>query len=263
MFRLRSVLDCTSGLILKIRLNACRHLKNVCKLGLRPEFDLRTKSDLFYQVIPCFIELFDWACADNSFIVGVWLLQPRGSIFFTTINRTLCSYALAIVLAEYLVGLVPRGVHDWNKFIQPEELQRLITQSMCWTFSICLTIFGVCISLYWQTVPFCRVLQKNCKIGSENQLELTMLCLVDGFSTRLIHGTTVNPATLNWSWISNTSVCYALHAVKLTDHSTDLWTDSCRADDSCSSFMMSSVCLRIQLCRRQHCSLKLPYTHQL
>jgi len=35
---------------LKIRPNACRHLKNLCKLGLRPKFGLRTNSDLFYQV---------------------------------------------------------------------------------------------------------------------------------------------------------------------------------------------------------------------
>ena len=38
-----------SGLILKIRPNACRHLKNLCKLGLRPKFGLRTKSDLFIK----------------------------------------------------------------------------------------------------------------------------------------------------------------------------------------------------------------------
>jgi len=43
-----------SGLILKIIPNACRHLKNLCKLGLRPKFGLRTtKSDLFYQVTQC------------------------------------------------------------------------------------------------------------------------------------------------------------------------------------------------------------------
>jgi len=39
-----------SGPITKIRPNACRHLKNLCKLCLRPEFGKRTKSDLFYQV---------------------------------------------------------------------------------------------------------------------------------------------------------------------------------------------------------------------
>ena len=62
------------------------------------------------------------------------ILQPGGSIFFTTINRTLCSYAASIVLAEYVLRVVPHGVHDWNKFISPEELQRLITRSMCQTF---------------------------------------------------------------------------------------------------------------------------------
>jgi len=42
-----------SGLILKIRTNNCCHLKKLCKLGLRPEIGLRTKPDLFYQVIHC------------------------------------------------------------------------------------------------------------------------------------------------------------------------------------------------------------------
>jgi len=42
-----------SWLILKIRPNACRHLKNLCKLRLRPKFGLRTKSDLIHQVTHC------------------------------------------------------------------------------------------------------------------------------------------------------------------------------------------------------------------
>jgi len=46
---LSSVLDRVFSLILKIRPNACRHLKQLCKLGLRPEFGLRTKSDLFMK----------------------------------------------------------------------------------------------------------------------------------------------------------------------------------------------------------------------
>jgi len=66
------------------------------------------------------------------------VLQPGGSIFFTSISRTLCSYALAIVLAEYLLGIVPRGVHDWNKFILPEELQSLLSKSMSRIFVLSL-----------------------------------------------------------------------------------------------------------------------------
>ena len=42
-----------SGLILKIRPSACCHLNNLCKLGLRPEFGLRTKCGLFFQVTQC------------------------------------------------------------------------------------------------------------------------------------------------------------------------------------------------------------------
>jgi len=48
--------------------------------------------------------------------------------------------------------------------------------------------------------------------------------IVDGFSTRLIHGMTLNPLTSNWLWISDSSVNYALHAVKPTqDTSTVSW----------------------------------------
>ena len=57
MFRLSLVLDQIFDLILKIRPNACCHLKNVCKLGLRPEFGLRTKSDLLYEVTHCLFSL--------------------------------------------------------------------------------------------------------------------------------------------------------------------------------------------------------------
>lgn len=48
--------------------------------------------------------------------------QPGGQVFITTINRTPASYAVAILGAEYLLGFVPRGTHDWTKFITPQEL---------------------------------------------------------------------------------------------------------------------------------------------
>jgi 2-polyprenyl-6-hydroxyphenyl methylase/3-demethylubiquinone-9 3-methyltransferase len=43
------------------------------------------------------------------------------------VNRTLKSWALAIVAAEYVLKLLERGTHDWNKFITPEELQNLLS----------------------------------------------------------------------------------------------------------------------------------------
>ena len=49
--------------------------------------------------------------------------QDGGSVFLTTLNRSTRSWLLAILGAEYVLGLLPRGTHDWNKFIKPEELE--------------------------------------------------------------------------------------------------------------------------------------------
>ena len=56
------------------------------------------------------------ACAD--------LAKPGGNIFFSTINRNPKAYAFAIVGAEYLLRLLPRGTHDYRKFIRPSEMER-------------------------------------------------------------------------------------------------------------------------------------------
>jgi len=50
------------------------------------------------------------------------LLKPNGFLFVSTINRTLKAYASAIIAAEYVLKLLPRQTHDYNKFIKPSEL---------------------------------------------------------------------------------------------------------------------------------------------
>ena len=50
------------------------------------------------------------------------MLKPGGLMFMATINRTLKSFGLAIIGAEYVLGWLPRGTHQWEKFITPEEL---------------------------------------------------------------------------------------------------------------------------------------------
>ncbi|XP_028836437.1 ubiquinone biosynthesis O-methyltransferase, mitochondrial isoform X1 [Denticeps clupeoides] len=52
--------------------------------------------------------------------------QPGGSLFITTINKTNLSYVLGIVAAERVLRIVPRGTHDWDKFVSPVELERLL-----------------------------------------------------------------------------------------------------------------------------------------
>ena len=53
------------------------------------------------------------------------LLKPGGHAFFSTINRNLKSYLFAIVGAEYVLRLLPRGTHDYARFIKPSELAAL------------------------------------------------------------------------------------------------------------------------------------------
>jgi len=50
------------------------------------------------------------------------LLKPGGVAFFSTLNRNNKSWLMAIVGAEYILNLLPRGTHEWNRFIKPSEL---------------------------------------------------------------------------------------------------------------------------------------------
>lgn len=52
------------------------------------------------------------------------LIKPGGILFMSTISRTLKAYALAIVGAEYIMRWLPRGTHQWSKFLTPAELSR-------------------------------------------------------------------------------------------------------------------------------------------
>jgi len=52
------------------------------------------------------------------------MVKPGGLMFAATLNRTLKSFALAIVGAEYVLRWLPRGTHQWDKFVTPDELER-------------------------------------------------------------------------------------------------------------------------------------------
>lgn len=52
------------------------------------------------------------------------LVKPGGHVFFSTLNRNPKSYLLAVVGAEYILNMLPRGTHDYAKFIKPAELSR-------------------------------------------------------------------------------------------------------------------------------------------
>jgi 2-polyprenyl-6-hydroxyphenyl methylase / 3-demethylubiquinone-9 3-methyltransferase len=54
------------------------------------------------------------------------LVRPGGVMILSTINRNIKSYALAIVAAEYILGWLPRGTHQWERFVTPDELTRFV-----------------------------------------------------------------------------------------------------------------------------------------
>ena len=59
------------------------------------------------------------------------LLNKNGLIFIATLNKTLFSLIFAKYTAEYILNLLPRGTHDWNKFLTPEEIYSYLIQNNC------------------------------------------------------------------------------------------------------------------------------------
>lgn len=89
---------------------------------LIPVEDLAASEPQSFDVITC-MEMLEHV-PDPAAVIHACaqLLKPGGWLFLSTLNRTAKSYALAIVAAEYLLSMIPRGTHDWQRFIRPAEL---------------------------------------------------------------------------------------------------------------------------------------------
>ncbi|MDH4115218.1 MAG: bifunctional 2-polyprenyl-6-hydroxyphenol methylase/3-demethylubiquinol 3-O-methyltransferase UbiG [Burkholderiaceae bacterium] len=75
-----------------------------------------------FDVVTC-MEMLEHVPDPGSVIAScAALVKPGGAVFFSTINRNLKSFALAIVGAEYVLNLLPRGTHEYAKLIRPSEL---------------------------------------------------------------------------------------------------------------------------------------------
>ena len=78
-----------------------------------------------FDVVTC-MELIEHVPSPAALLrASVRLLRPGGDLFVSTINRTLRSFLLAIVGAEYLLRLIPRGTHEYARLLRPAELARL------------------------------------------------------------------------------------------------------------------------------------------
>jgi 2-polyprenyl-6-hydroxyphenyl methylase/3-demethylubiquinone-9 3-methyltransferase len=76
-----------------------------------------------YDIVTC-MEMLEHVPAPSSVIAACSkLVKPGGHVFFSTINRNPKAFALAIVGAEYVLNMLPKGTHEYGKFIRPSELE--------------------------------------------------------------------------------------------------------------------------------------------
>ncbi|HVT36496.1 MAG TPA: bifunctional 2-polyprenyl-6-hydroxyphenol methylase/3-demethylubiquinol 3-O-methyltransferase UbiG [Nevskiaceae bacterium] len=88
---------------------------------------LATEMPAAFDLVCC-LEMLEHVPDPQSVIAAcAALVKPGGTVVFSTINRNPKAYALAVVGAEYLLNLIPRGTHDYAKFIRPSELERWAT----------------------------------------------------------------------------------------------------------------------------------------
>ncbi len=105
------------------RLHASNSELNIEYLHSTAE-DLAKERAQTYDVVCC-LEMLEHVPDPASVVKACHdLVKPGGYVFFSTINRNPKAYALAIIGAEYILNLLPRGTHDYNKLIKPSELSK-------------------------------------------------------------------------------------------------------------------------------------------
>ena len=91
--------------------------------------DLAKQEPENYDVVTC-MEMLEHVPDPSSVVQAcATLCKPGGSIFFSTLNRNHKSYLFAIIGAEYILKLLPKGTHEYDKFIKPSELAGFTRQA--------------------------------------------------------------------------------------------------------------------------------------
>jgi len=94
------------------------------KMNLSINYNVNTPENINsdYDVILC-LEIIEHVSDVNLFVKSCEkILKKNGIIFFATLNRTIKSLVYAIIGAEYILNWLPKGTHNWNKFIKPSEI---------------------------------------------------------------------------------------------------------------------------------------------
>jgi len=89
------------------------------------------------------LEIVEHVADLDSFMASlVALLKPNGLLILSTLNRTAKSFVLGIVAAEYILGWVPKGTHQWKKFLRPSEMVRRLEASGVRTMDLTGLVFN-------------------------------------------------------------------------------------------------------------------------
>lgn len=91
--------------------------------------DLAHECPASFDVVTCMEMLEHVPVPASTIRACATLVKPGGSIFFSTLNRNLKAYLMAVVGAEYVLNLLPRGTHEYAKFIKPSELARYVREA--------------------------------------------------------------------------------------------------------------------------------------
>lgn len=91
-----------------------------------PVEEMAREQPASFDVVTC-MEMLEHVPDPGSIIQACHdLVKPGGHVFFSTLNRNPKSYLFAIIGAEYVLNMLPKGTHDYAKFIRPSELNRWI-----------------------------------------------------------------------------------------------------------------------------------------
>ncbi len=91
--------------------------------------DLAASAPASFDVVTCMEMLEHVPDPASTIRACATLVKPGGSVFFSTLNRNLKAYLMAVVGAEYILNLLPRGTHEYAKFIKPSELARYVREA--------------------------------------------------------------------------------------------------------------------------------------